>query len=200
MSLPLYELRISPERESFVTAIALVETPAIEEDFIAFSSQQKDLTFSTDEEKMELIGAAMIPDMQIYRRDGYKEFNVFFSKDTIRQIAQVYFQKGFQSNMNLDHSSTPANSYIFQSYIVDQSKGMTSPKGLNLPDGSWVIGVKVSDKEVWNNIKAGKVKGFSVEGIFQLFEQDFNSHIDQDEQDCVNLLKHINSVLLKAAI
>lgn len=187
MELELYELRINEEHDLIVDALAIVDSPAIESDFLAFSKDQINLTFSADEEKMELIGAAMIPDMKIYRRSKGQEYNVFFSADTIRQIAQVFFKRGFQGNMNLDHTATPAKSFIFQSYIVDKAKGMTSPKGLNLPEGSWVVGVKVTDKDVWNEIKEGKRKGFSVEGVFEYFqshqkkteEQELEMEIDK---------------------
>jgi hypothetical protein len=190
MQLPVYELKINEHADSFVEAIALVEEPAIESDFLAFNKTNQ-FNFSSDD-KMELIGGAMIPDMKIYRRDADgTEYNVFFSKETIRQIAQVFFKKGFQSNLNLDHTTTPANSYIFQSYIVDQEKGMTSPKGLNLPDGSWVVGVKVQDQNIWNDIKAGKQKGFSVEGLFQYFQKE-----DEDAQ-ILEALHQLNNLLQK---
>ncbi|RYE51543.1 MAG: hypothetical protein EOP48_18065 [Sphingobacteriales bacterium] len=95
--------------------------------------------------------------------------------------------------MNLDHTATPAKSFVFQSYIVDSNKGMTSPKGLNLPDGSWVVGVKVTDDGVWNDIKSGKRKGFSVEGLFEYF----NKHQDEDAQ-VLEALQSLHNQLLKS--
>lgn len=191
MNLPVYELKIDPNNDSFVDSIALVDAPAIESDFIAFSKQNERLSFSTNDEKKELIGAAMIPYMNIYRRDeDGKEYDVFFSADTIRQIAQVYFKKGFQSNLNLDHSATPAKSFVFQSYIVDTEKGMTSPKGLNLPDGSWVVGVKVEDDAVWSDIKAGKQRGFSIEGIFQYFNKIKRTEEGKDKK-AADLIQYV---------
>lgn len=205
-TLKTYELKINPEEDSFVDAIGIVAEPAIESDFIAFSSQtdatfdsfsqtQSDITFKTNNDKMELLGAAMIPDLKIFRQDASGEkYNVVFKSDTIRQIAQTYFQKGFQSNLNLDHTATPAKSFVYQSYIVDSSKGVSSPKGLNLPDGSWVVGVKVTDPQVWEEIKSGKQKGFSVEGVFQYFkinkpaETNFMSTIKQTIIDTLSKL------------
>lgn len=194
---PIYELKID-ETESFVEAIALVEKPAIQSDFIAFSQEQKNMTFSMDDSKMELIGAAMIPDMKIYRRNQTgEEYYVYFKKETIRQIAQVFSRKGFQSNLNIEHSATPAHSFVFQSYIVDEDKGMYSPKHLNVPDGSWVIGVKVTDPNVWNDVKEGRVKGFSVEGIFDVFKIGFSNEYTNDLKECLELLKELNSLIFK---
>ena len=166
--LPLYEITVSETDEAFVDAIALVDNPAIESNFLAFS-EHKELRFAYDDEKQELMGAAMIPDLKIFRKDeSGNGYEVFFSKKTIRQIAQIFFSKGFQKNLNMSHTPTPANSYVFQSYIVDAEKGIHSPKGLNVPDGSWIVGVKVTSPEVWSDVKNGKVKGFSVEGLFNL--------------------------------
>ncbi|MFN5249718.1 MAG: XkdF-like putative serine protease domain-containing protein, partial [Bacteroidota bacterium] len=35
-----------------------------------------------------------------------------------------------------------------------------------LPDGTWFIGTKVDEDHVWNDVKEGKVKGYSIEGFF----------------------------------
>lgn len=186
-TLPVYELLIDGN-ESFVDAIALVESPAIEKEFLAFN-EQKQYQFSLDEEKMELLGAAMIPDQLIYRRndDGF-EYNVFFSKDTIRNISQSFFKAGFQSNMNIEHSAVNADSYVFQSMIVDSSKGINL---MDLPDGSWVVGVKVLNEKVWQDIKEGKRKGFSIEGVFELERKQF----DKYEQEAIVLLEKIKNIL-----
>jgi len=186
-SLPLVELTISPDTGSFVSAIALVESPAIESDFIAFSSKTKQY-FSSNDEKMELIGCAMIPDQAIYRNSpDLGEYAVTFSADTIRQIAQVYAAKGLFNQTNLEHTSTPADSYVFQSYITDESKGISAPKGIDVPDGSWIVGVKVNNPDVWSEIKEGKVKGFSVEGIFNLIDTNttvnLHNQLKQSEFD-----------------
>lgn len=198
MDLPVYELRINENMEAIVDAIALVENPAIESDFIAFSKEQENISFSMDDENMELLGAAMIPNLKMYRKNKEGvEYYAFFTAPTIRQIAQVFSKNGFQSNLNIAHTPTPAHSYIFQNYIVDESKGMFSPKGLNLPDGSWAIGVKVTDKKVWQNIKEGKIKGFSVEGVFELFKEEFDKQDSQELEEVLQLIKEIKKYIFK---
>ena len=176
--LPLIQLTINPDDGSFVQAISLVEDPAIQSDFIAFSNQSK-IDFTANDERMELLGIAMKANHPIYRNSPETgEYACIFSPDTIRQIAQVYAQKGFFNNMNIEHSDTPAGSYVFQSYIVDSTKNMNAPKGIDAGDGDWMVGVKVNDPKVWANIRSGKTKGFSVEGIFNLIDtqQTINMH------------------------
>lgn len=190
--LPRYELKINVEADAMVSAISLVESPAIESNFLAFNKDYLYQQFAANEERMELIGAAMIPDQIIYRFDKStkEEFEVFFTTQTIREIAMQYMKHGFQSNMNINHSSTPAKSYVFQSYLTDSEKGISAPKGIDVPNGTWVVGVKVDDKDVWNDIKAGKTKGFSIEGLFD-WEQSFSKD-DNDEADLIDILNQLN--------
>jgi hypothetical protein len=177
-NLPLIEYEIDPENDSFVSAISLVEYPAIESNFIAFSTDQKLINFSTNDEKKELIGIAMIPNVPIYRvSDNNVEYAGVFSAETIRLASQIFAKKGLFNNTNINHSIIPANSYVYQSYIVDSVLGMTAPIGLEKAiDGSWVIVVKVLSDTVWQSIKEGKINGFSVEAILKLL--DTNSTVN----------------------
>lgn len=190
IKLDTYELKIDGI-ESYVDFISLVENPAIEKEFLAFS-EQKRFEFSLNDEKMELIGAAMVPEQLIYRRndDGY-EYQVFFSKETIRQISQNFFKSGLQSNLNIEHSAINADSYVFQSMIVDNKKGISI---MDLPDGTWVVGVKVLNENIWKDIKEGKRKGFSIEGIFDLQKHQFHLK-NNDETEIIEMLQRLQNVL-----
>jgi hypothetical protein len=191
-----YELKINVKDGAIVNSVALVEEPAIESNFLAFKREYDVSEFAANDEKMELLGAAMIPEQLIFRRDKKtgEEFEVYFTADTIREIAQQYFKSGFQNSMNINHTSVPAKSYIFQSYIVDTDKGLNPPKGIDVPNGSWVIGVKVDDKDTWNAIKAGKVKGFSIEGMFEFIEAGFAKEENLDEE-VLTLLHQLNNII-----
>jgi hypothetical protein len=196
-NLPTYELKINLDEDSIVSGIALVESPAIESNFLAFSSDITYEQFATNDERMELLGAALIPDLPIYRKNpAGEEYQVFFSKETVREIAQQYFKYGFQKNLNIGHTSIPAQSYIFQSYIVDSKKGLEAPKGVSAPDGSWIIGVKVDDKTTWNKIKAGQLKGFSIEGVFQMLDTKLSNEKDEDAE-LIQLLNQFNTLIKK---
>ncbi|MGF7075340.1 XkdF-like putative serine protease domain-containing protein [Mucilaginibacter sp. 3215] len=170
-NLPLIELVINPDEDSFVEAVALVEHPANEMQWLSFAKHEE-LMFSTDDVKKELLGVALIPNQVIYRNSPeLGEYACTFSKDTIREISQVFARKGFFNNTNLEHSLIPADSYIFQSYIVDQDKGILAPKALgNVPTGSWVLGLKVLSENVWSDIQSKKITGLSVEGLFGMLD------------------------------
>lgn len=203
--LPLYELRVDEENDAVVNAIAIVDVPAVESNFFAFSKQSKAISylFSSDE-KREVIGAAMIPNLPIYRKDEDtgEEYEVVFKPETIRTIAQTFFRKNFQSNLNIQHTANDANSFVFQSFIIDSEKGINSPKGLNLPDGSWVIGVKILSADLWNEVKAGKFQGFSVEGNFMQSNIDLNESEEFSESEIKELEEILNeySSMIKEAL
>lgn len=172
MDLPIYELTISPDNndQHEVNAVAFVDAPAIERDFMAFNAAEKNeaLNFAIqNEEQREVFGAAMVPDMLIYRNDDIQgEYYVKFSKETIKQIAEKFFKKDYHKSVNIMHQQgQPVDGVVFfQSLIKDTAKVITIPG--DHPDGTWFLGAKINNDQLWNEIKAGKYKGFSVEGLF----------------------------------
>lgn len=170
--LPLYEMTISEDINSDVqvSAIALVDYPAIEKTWQAFKDNQNPLSFATiNEDEHLIVGPAMIPDLKIYRRDDeLGEYNVIFSKETVTQIAEKFYAKGFQGKANIMHDAgqTCTGINYFLSWIKDDAKNMVGLSG-DYPDGTWFVGARVTNPEVWAKIKSGEIKGFSVEGIFE---------------------------------
>lgn len=167
--LPLFQMVIdeSVTSDIGVSFVALVPKPAIEKNFMAFNDQQ--LKFTTDLERKIITGPAMVPDTPIYRSDSGGEYNVFFTKETIEQIALKFFKMDYQKNLNLFHDPKLSleGVTIFESFVTDATRGIQPMKGFeDLPDGTWFISCKVENDIIWNKIKAGEVKGFSVEGIF----------------------------------
>lgn len=158
--------------ESGVDFVALVDRPAIERDFIAFNKTKQ--LFVTNEEQRIVSGPLMIADLQIYRNSKAEgEHYVVFNRKSIFKIVQKYFRKGFISNVNLMHDPTSEQDgiYIIESFIIDSEKGINTPKGHDkLTDGSWFASFKVDNDNVWNRIKDGTYKAFSVEGLFEKYE------------------------------
>lgn len=168
--LPIYMLDITDdvEDDSQVDYIALVDKPAIQKNWYAFKEKQSFDIISED--KHIISGAIMLADIPIFRSDvTYGDYYVAFTKDTIFKIAQKFFKKGYQNNVNLMHDSGSVveGLTMFESFITDKSRGIMPMKGFeDVPDGSWFGSFKVDNEEVWQMIKDGKVKGFSVEGLF----------------------------------
>jgi hypothetical protein len=170
MKLPIYQLEISEDLNDDVEVdfVALVDRPAIERNFLKFKEAKANFVIQSEDRRI-VSGALMLADTPIYRNDQNGEYYVTFTKDTIEKIAQKFFKKGYQSNVNLMHDEALAVEGVtmYESFIVDSSRGVMAMKGFeNAPEGSWFGSFKVENESVWNKIKSGEFKGFSVEGIF----------------------------------
>jgi hypothetical protein len=166
----IYEMLLGENDELGVNAVSLVNTPAIMSDWVALGDQKPILLAEVSKDKQILLGAALIPDKPIFRKgeNGAEDFYIYFSKETIAKTAQNFFKNNNQNNATLEHDLKLSGMTIFESWIVEDPKLDKSAKyGLNLPEGSWAISMKVDDKDVWDNyVKNDKVFGFSIEGQF----------------------------------
>jgi hypothetical protein len=162
----LVECTIDETGRLGIVAMGLVDVPAIEENWIAL--QHIKLSAVNDERRM-IYGPAMIPDKEILRVDAgtLEEYYVVFRKATIESVAHQFFQKNLHHNANIDHKYPVNGVTVVESWIKEGDADKSIALGMNeLPDGTWFIGAKVEDESVWNDIKAGKVRGFSIEGYF----------------------------------
>jgi len=165
----IIELILDEDSEGLtgIEAVSIVELPAIESDFVALSEQEIKLA-KVDGEKRLLMGAALIPNKPIFRKNGDNTFYVYFSEKTVRRASELFFQNSMQNNATLEHEMEINNLTVVESWIVEDTEMDKSKKyGLSVPKGTWVISMKVENEDVWNDyIKTGKVKGFSIEGFF----------------------------------
>jgi hypothetical protein len=187
-----------------VEAISIVESPAIEEDFIALSKEPIELA-EVDKEQQILMGAALVPNKMIYRRNEDKEYHVFFSKETIRKVAELFLTKGNQNKATLEHQIQLSGLSVVESWIVEDEVHDKSRKyGMSVPKGTWMVSMKVYNKDVWNEyVKTGKVKGFSIEGYFadkvnmaeQIDLEDLISNIEEEEAQ--EMLSQVKAIIKK---
>ena len=163
----IVELVIDEDQEIGIEAISVVENPAIEEDFIALKSQEFKLA-EVDKEKRILLGALLVPNKPIYRKNGEDEYYIYFSRETVLKASQMFLQQGKQNNSTLEHQHKIQGLSLVESWIVEDPKmDKTKLYGMELPKGTWVGAVKVNNEQIWQEfVKTGKVKGFSIEGYF----------------------------------
>jgi hypothetical protein len=185
----IVELILDEEQEeSGIEAISIVESPAIESDFVALKTEEIKLA-EIDKEKRILLGALLIPNKPIYRKGSEGDYYIFFSKDTISKASQMYLRNGYQNNSTLEHEKDLKGLTLVESWIVvDELQDKSRKYGLNVPVGTWMGAVKVNNDEIWNEyVKTNKVKGFSIEGYFadkmespkEKVKEDMSSEIDK---------------------
>lgn len=150
-----------------IEAVSLVDAPAIEENFIALNKEYRMDLAEVDSDKRILMGAALIPNKQIYRKNGKDEFYVFFSEATVKQASELFLKNGNQSNATLEHKNKFEGATVVESWIIDNTEmDKSKAYGFDLPKGTWMISMKIEDDKVWKEVKEGKYKGFSIEGYF----------------------------------
>ena len=200
----LYELQIQ-DNEDEIFAISLVENPAIESDFMYFGKETQ-MFAAVDNEKHMLIGAILIPDKKIIRveADG-TPYEVFFTKETVAKLAQNYLAKKYTDQATLEHDSKIKGVTLVESWVKDGQFDKSNNYGLNLPKGTWVGMFKITDDKIWKDyIKTGKVKGFSIEGLFshKLIKASFEEIIDKDVTELSDaqadvILSHLKALIKK---
>ena len=190
----IVELIIDEEQENGIDAISIVEHPAIEENFIALNKKKEYKFQEVDKEKRILMGALLVPNKAIYRKDDKEDYYIYFTKKTIRKASELFLQKGNQHNSTFEHLYKIDGLTLVESWIVeDKDKDKSALYGLDVPVGTWMGSVKVENDEVWQDyVKSGIVKGFSIEGFFAEKEQE-----EQQEIEAGLKLLEIKQALLK---
>ena len=191
----IVELVLDEDQEmAGIEAISIVESPAIEADFVALKADEIKLA-EVDKEKKILMGALLIPNKPIFRNsDDQDDYYIYFSKDTVEKASQLYLKNGNQNNATLEHQHSLNGLTLVESWLVVDEKFDKSRKyGMNVPVGTWMGSVKVNNDEVWNDyVKTGKVKGFSIEGYFadKMERPNDSVGLSKDEK-LINQIKEI---------
>ena len=172
----IVELIIQDENQELaIDAISLVTSPAIEQDFVFFGKEKNNLTFAkVDEEKRMLVSPALIPNKQIFRHDPNtdSDYYVYFSKDTVRKASELYLKHNNHHKATYQHQDRVSGVLTVESWIKEGDSDKSKLYGYDLPNGTWFVKMKIENDELWQKIKAGELKGLSIEGYFtNKFEQ-----------------------------
>jgi hypothetical protein len=194
----IVELLLDEESlQAGIQAISVVESPAIEEDFVALKDEQPKIELKTiDKEKRILMGAALIPNKPIYRRNGEDEYYIYFSQDTVRKASELFFINGNQNKATLEHQMDVQGTSVVESWIIEGEQDKSRMYGMELPIGTWMVSMKILNDELWEGyVKSGKVKGFSIEGYF-VDKVEASKH-DPEEVKAEEQLNAIKAIIKK---
>ena len=166
----IVELVIEENNEMLaIDAISLVSAPAIEENFVYFGKEKHNLTFAkVDEDKRMLVSPALIPNKQIFRYNPQtdSEYYVYFSKDTVRQAAELYLKHNNHHKATYEHQDRVSGVLTTESWIKEGDMDKSKMYGFDLPNGTWFVKMRIDNDDLWNKIKEGELKGLSIEGYF----------------------------------
>lgn len=173
MNIPIYKVSINDIDEG-INRISLVEYPAVESNFLAFADNKKQVMFSANEEQQMITGVLMRCDFPIYRIDNAGEYYIEFDAQVIKEMAEKLLVDSHQNWVNIEHQagSDVNGVYMVELFIKNTEKGI-NPKGFEtITDGSLFATFKVRNERIWNDIKNGTFKGFSIEGTFYFTESN----------------------------
>jgi hypothetical protein len=163
----LYELVLEDEEDG-VFATSFVDSPAIERDFVFFG---KEIHFqAVNDEKMLVAGPLLIPNKKILRLDGLgNSYYVYFTPETIEKIARRFMKNKYNDSVTVEHDKKVNGINLTESWLVEMSsKDKSNIYGYTLPKGTWFGVYDVSgNPKVWEEVKKGIFKGFSIEGLFE---------------------------------
>ena len=162
--LELFELIVDDDEDG-VYANSLVSAPAIERNFIFFNKDMIELQ-SINEEKRLVAGPLLIANKRILRvsEDG-EPYAIFFSEKTIEEMARKFMKNRLNNEITIEHGNKKVGGvYLTESWLIEHPlKDKSNSFGFTLPAGTWFGVYKVENDEVWEMVKSGELKGFSVE-------------------------------------
>lgn len=180
----LKNYRVKPST-SDIYAVSLVEDEAVESGFIALSKQKQPMDFKIhNEEKRMLYGVALRADFPIYRCYGEDEFYLTFDANAIERLVNKFMSNYGQKSFTIDHMEPAEGIVITESWLVkDTENDKSNALGLeNVSEGSWIIGCKINNDEIWQSIKEGRWHGFSIESWIDMEEIEEFKKINKENK------------------
>ena len=189
----VYEAVFQEGQTEGVYALSVVENPAMQDLWIALSEQPQTIEFAeVDNEKRLLLGAALIPNKKIYRNIDGNEFYITFSEETIEKLAHNFLKQQNNNNSSLEHETKLSGMSVTESWIVeDPNKDKSNLYGKTYEKGTWVAMMKVDNDNVWQKVKSGEVKGFSIDALLSLQEINLKTEIEMNEDTKKSIVEDV---------
>lgn len=163
----VYKLIVDLDDDTGLTFNALVDRPAHSKSLLAFNKDEPTKMFFNDSKRM-ITGVAISANQLIYRNDPQLgAYYVYFEPKEVEKMVLKMSRQQLLSSVNLMHDSKQVVKGItfIEGYFVSDNKRPVNDDE-NVQNGSYVMTYFVEDEALYNQIRAGKYVGFSVEGIF----------------------------------
>ena len=119
----------------------------------------KGMLLKADDEQRLVVSVAMVPELVDTHGD-------IADAEVIENAAHSFLATG--GTANVQHTTDRFDGlHIVESYIVRKN---TSINGIRVKAGTWVVAMKVESDFLWQLVKDGAFKGFSIEGFAEVEE------------------------------
>lgn len=198
--LPIYKA-VLDNNEDGMFIVSFVDLPAVEVDWQAFAEEKQPMQFSIEDEDKHIVrGVLMRANHPIYRNNNGFEYYVEFEPDTLREMSQRFLKEGYNNNVDTMHNFELEDGvYLQEIFMKDVNNGI-NPKGFeDVEDGSLFGQYKVENNDIWDKVKDGTFKGFSIVCVnaWEKIEQQFSNQEDKDYEEIVELINKINDKINK---
>lgn len=190
--IPVYRVLVDDERDGMVR-VSLVDDPAVMSDFVAFGRQEPQRFAVENEDKRLAFGVVARADFPVFRTDPVLgDHYVIFPADTIREMAQKYLTEDRADRVDLMHDGQDVGGvHLVQWLIKDTAKGI-APAGFDdIADGSLFAEYHVEDDAIWQQIKDGTFKGFSMEVFYTLAPESDTAAVAEAVEDAAGMFERI---------
>lgn len=202
-NIPVFEAYID-DINCGIYRISLVDLPAVESDFIYFNKQDKIMKFSIENEEQHMVtGVIMRANFNIYRYDeNYGEFYIKYSPETIKLMAEKMMCDNTFNNINIMHEdgTDVEGINLVELFIKDTEKGIDPIGFEDIENGSLFATYKVNNSVIWDEIKNGTFRGFSLEGIFDLSQTQFKKQNNNNNNSFLNTMNKLFNRFLKSFV
>lgn len=201
--IPVFEALID-SIDTGIYKISLVDLPAVESDFIAFDKQNKLMKYSIENEEQRMVtGVIMRANFNIYRYDEeFGEFYIKYSPETIKLMAEKMMIDNTFNNINLMHEdgTDVEGVNLVELFIKDANKGINPVNFDDIENGSLFATYKINNDAIWEQIKLGTFKGFSLEGIFDIERTQFRKTNKENKNTFLTTMNRLFNKFLKSFV
>lgn len=198
--LPIYKA-VLDNNEDGMFIVSFVDLPAVEVDWQAFAEEKQPMQFSIEDEDKHIVrGVLMRANHPIYRNNNGFEYYVEFEPDTLREMSQRFLKEGYNNNVDTMHNFELEDGVYLQEIFMKDINNGINPKGFeDVEDGSLFGQYKVENNDIWDKVKDGTFKGFSIVCVnaWEKIEQQFSNQEDKDYEEIVELINKINDKINK---
>lgn len=199
MEVKIYRVFINDEDETGLFGISLVNKPANQAEVI-YMSENPIQDIRLNEDKRLVSGVVLRPGQLIKRfnQDTNEPEYWYFEAEDIRKMVEFFFGKSYNNNVNIEHQIYNINDVVLtESYFIDRKRGIDPMEFKQYEDFSWIVTYKVGNDDVWNEIKNGTFKGFSIDGRIEklLVKTEIKMSEKESKIDVINrLLKEYDKI------
>jgi len=175
-NIPIFDISVDEEGMGLF-GLSFVDNPAIQVELHAFKAEEAQKVFFASHEKREVVSPVMIPNQLIIREAMGIPYYMRASEETIRKMYEKYMLSGNWNNFTYMHENMDADIservkegiYLQRLWIIEDEKNddaCTKYGFTDLPKGTLMMKCKVNNRQIWNEIKEGKLRGISLEAFF----------------------------------